>query len=49
MMFCNYLGVVFALGQFVEIDNEKYYQIQNYQEMPDFFISMAVSRGDGNE
>ncbi len=28
-------------GQFVEIDNEKYYQIQNYHEMPDFFISIV--------
>lgn len=28
-------------GQFVEIDDEKYYQIQNYHEMPDFFISIV--------
>lgn len=28
-------------GQFVEIDGEKYYQIKNYQEMPDFFISIV--------
>jgi len=28
-------------GQFVEIDNEKYYQIRNYHEMPDFFISIV--------
>ena len=28
-------------GQFVDIDNEKYYQIQNYHEMPDFFISIV--------
>jgi len=28
-------------GQFVEIDGEKYYQIQNYHEMPDFFISIV--------
>ncbi len=28
-------------GQFVEIDNEKYYRISNYQEMPDFFISIV--------
>lgn len=28
-------------GQFIEIDNEKYYQIQNYHEMPDFFISIV--------
>jgi hypothetical protein len=28
-------------GQFVEIDNEKYYQIKNYHEMPDFFISIV--------
>lgn len=32
-------------GQFVEIDGEKYYQIQNYHEMPDFFISI-VSNSD---
>jgi len=30
-------------GQFVEIDNEKYYQIKNYHEMPDFFISIVSS------
>ena len=28
-------------GQFVEIDNEKYYQIENYHKMPDFFISIV--------
>ncbi len=28
-------------GQFVEIDGEKYYQIQNYHEMPDFFMSIV--------
>jgi len=28
-------------GQFVDIDNEKYYQIKNYHEMPDFFISIV--------
>lgn len=28
-------------GQFVEIDNEKYYQISNYNEMDDFFISIV--------
>lgn len=32
-------------GQFVKIDGEKYYQIQNYHEMPDFFISI-VSNSD---
>jgi len=28
-------------GKFVEIDNERYYQIRNYHEMPDFFISIV--------
>ncbi len=28
-------------GQFVEIEGEKYYQIHNYHEMPDFFISIV--------
>ncbi len=28
-------------GQIVEIDGEKYYQIKNYHEMPDFFISVV--------
>ena len=28
-------------GKFIEIDNERYYQIQNYHEMPDFFISIV--------
>ena len=28
-------------GQFIEIDNEKYYQIKNYHEMADFFISIV--------
>lgn len=28
-------------GQFVEIDGEKFYQISNYHEMPDFFISIV--------
>jgi hypothetical protein len=28
-------------GKFIEIDNEKYYQIRNYHEMPDFFISIV--------
>ncbi|MBT3208068.1 MAG: hypothetical protein HN704_07865 [Bacteroidetes bacterium] len=28
-------------GQFVEIENEKFYKIQNYHEMPDFFISIV--------
>ncbi|MEZ5195206.1 MAG: hypothetical protein R2764_02010 [Bacteroidales bacterium] len=28
-------------GQFVEMDNEKFYQIKNYHEMPDFFISIV--------
>ncbi len=28
-------------GQFVEIDQEKYYQIRNYHQMPDFFISIV--------
>ncbi len=28
-------------GKFIEIDGEKYYQIQNYHEMPDFFISIV--------
>jgi len=28
-------------GQFIEIDGEKYYQIQNYHEMPDFFMSIV--------
>ena len=32
-------------GQFVEIEGEKYYQILNYHEMPDFFISI-VSNSD---
>ncbi len=32
-------------GQFVEIDNEKFYQIKNYHNMPDFFISI-VSNSD---
>jgi hypothetical protein len=30
-----------ATGQFVDIDGEKYYQIKNYNEMPDFFISIV--------
>jgi len=29
------------VGQFVEIGGEKYYQIQNYHEMPDFFMSIV--------
>lgn len=28
-------------GQFVEIDGEMYYQIQNYHEMPNFFMSIV--------
>ncbi len=28
-------------GQFVEIEGEKYYQIGNYHQMPDFFISIV--------
>lgn len=28
-------------GQFVEIEGEKYYQIRNFHEMPDFFISIV--------
>ncbi|NCC73989.1 MAG: hypothetical protein EOM06_11380 [Sphingobacteriia bacterium] len=28
-------------GHFVEIDGEKYYQIRNYHQMPDFFISIV--------
>ncbi len=28
-------------GQFVEMDGEKYYQIRNYDQMPDFFISIV--------
>ncbi|MBN1340771.1 MAG: hypothetical protein JXA03_15690 [Bacteroidales bacterium] len=28
-------------GRFVEIENEKYYQITDYHEMPDFFISIV--------
>ncbi len=32
-------------GQFVMIGDEKYYKIQNYHEMPDFFISI-VSNSD---
>lgn len=32
-------------GKFVEIDGEKYYQIANYHEMPDFFISI-ISNSD---
>jgi len=28
-------------GQFVEIDGEMFYQIKNYHEMPDFFISIV--------
>ena len=28
-------------GQFVEIDSEMFYQIKNYHEMPDFFISIV--------
>ncbi len=32
-------------GQFVGIDGEKYYQIHNYHEIPDFFISI-VSNSD---
>ncbi|MCF8367253.1 MAG: hypothetical protein K9H16_15805, partial [Bacteroidales bacterium] len=28
-------------GNFVVIDNEKYYQIRNFHEMPDFFISIV--------
>ncbi len=28
-------------GQFVEFEGEKYYQIQNYNEMTDFFISVV--------
>lgn len=30
-----------AIGQFVLIDNEKYYQIKNYDSMLPFFISLA--------
>ncbi len=28
-------------GQFVEIDGHRYYQIQNYHHMPDFFMSIV--------
>jgi hypothetical protein len=28
-------------GQFVRVDGEKFYQIHNYHEMPDFFISIV--------
>lgn len=28
-------------GRFVDIGGLKYYQIQNYHEMPDFFMSIA--------
>ena len=28
-------------GRFVELDGETYYQIQNYHEMPDFFMSIV--------
>jgi len=28
-------------GGFVNIDGEKFYQIENYHEMPDFFISIV--------
>ena len=28
-------------GQFINLDGEKYYQIQNYNEMDDFFISIV--------
>ncbi len=28
-------------GQFIEIENEKFYQISNYQEMPDFLMSVV--------
>lgn len=28
-------------GQFIELDGEKYYQIKNYHEMPDFFMSIV--------
>lgn len=28
-------------GRFVDIDGEKYYQIKNYHEMPDFFMSIV--------
>ena len=28
-------------GQFVEIENEKFYKISNYNEMPDFFMSIV--------
>ena len=28
-------------GKFVEIENEKFYEIMNYHEMPDFFISIV--------
>jgi len=28
-------------GQFVQIDDEKYYQIKNYDSMQPFFISLA--------
>jgi hypothetical protein len=30
-----------VVGKFVEIENEKFYCIENYQEMPDFFISIV--------
>lgn len=30
-----------VVGQFVDIDGERYYQIQNYHEMPDFFMSIV--------
>ena len=32
-------------GQFVELQNEKFYKISNYNEMPDFFITV-VSNSD---
>lgn len=28
-------------GQFVDIDGERYYQIQNYHQMPDFFMNIV--------
>jgi hypothetical protein len=30
-----------AEGQFVEIDNEKFYKISNYNKMPDFFMTIV--------
>ena len=38
-------GIREPVGEFVEIDGEKFYRISNYNEMPDFFMTI-VSNSD---